>query len=556
MRDRVKSPNNKKEGQSLQSQRDEKATNEKWGGDIFSYDINQAMNEFNTLKDKSSKGTLSQEEQALIQTRYGGDLSSWDSKRLYDEYNADLNFVNFIDAANAAKNEAVAQAKKDEAQKLQYADTRRSLMEKYIPETLLAQGVANTGYTADALLKAENNYNQYALGAMSDRAQAEQSAMQQYQDAASAYKQKMDEDAYTRFLEREKEKESAKAIQDAYVQTIDAYVKEGYIETKDAAIEALRAYGADEETVQRYSDYWDKTHEQGNTTNQEGGSNTTPTTPNTTPTTPNNKPNSSTPPQTQEANRNPTQAVKPNTAKAMGAGDELNTFGHWHRDFSNQVGDVFSVKYVGADGIAKAGKLKTDHFYGKETDVGQEAQSKGYEEGEVFVYRGALYVAGKNGVYSIADTRDASAVYEAILPAFGEQESISFVAQPSQPYSVTAMAKDDPLNNGDYYWRDLVSSGGDVFSVKYINGAGEELPAKLKTDSYSGHLNEGYSTSDTAVSKYARELGITKGTVFLYDGKLYVVVPGNYIYSIQKTRDYYDMLEILRNGYNSQQSGK
>ena len=52
----------------------------------------------------------------------------------------------------ANKNNAITAAKDTEANKVQYADTRRQLMEKYIPETLLAQGIANTGYTADDFL--------------------------------------------------------------------------------------------------------------------------------------------------------------------------------------------------------------------------------------------------------------------------------------------------------------------------------------------------------------------------------------------------------------------
>lgn len=162
---------------SLSGQRD--TINQKYGGDITAYDFNAS---------------------------YSGDASN--RKQAYADYRADLNFVNYINALEQSKNDAIAQAKRNESQKLQYADTRRQLMQKYIPETLLAQGIANTGYTADALLKAENNYNQYAIGAMNDRANAEQDIMKQYQDSYNEYKKEYDEKAYERFLDEQSNKGS------------------------------------------------------------------------------------------------------------------------------------------------------------------------------------------------------------------------------------------------------------------------------------------------------------------------------------------------------------
>lgn len=167
------------------------------------------------------------EQKNKINQKYGGDINAYDfeasyvgdanaKNKAYADYMADKNFVSYIDGLEQNKTDAINQAKKNESQKLQYADTRRQLMQKYIPETLLAQGIANTGYTADALLKAENNYNQYAIGAMNDRANAEQDVMKQYQDSYNEYKKEYDEKAYERFLGEQdriaQEEESKKTL--------------------------------------------------------------------------------------------------------------------------------------------------------------------------------------------------------------------------------------------------------------------------------------------------------------------------------------------------------
>ncbi len=186
---------------SLYNQRDDIAN--KWkvkdvngvvaeNGDIHSFDIN---------KEKANYGL------------YGYDSAD----EMYSAYNNDLNFVRRIDELDTAKQEQMDLAKKAEAQKLQYADTRRTLMEKYIPETLLAQGVANTGYTADALLKAENNYNQYALGAMNEKANAEQNALRSYQDAYALAKKERDQTAYKNFLEQSEIERARAELYDEYL---------------------------------------------------------------------------------------------------------------------------------------------------------------------------------------------------------------------------------------------------------------------------------------------------------------------------------------------------
>jgi hypothetical protein len=180
----------------------------KWGGDTLNYDIQSAIKNYDNSLAEYNNAATTADRKAVINSMYGGDITKWNKDTAYDEYMNDLNFINRVDSLNQGYTGAMDAAQKAESRAMQYADTRRQLMQKYIPETLLAQGVANTGYTADALLKAENNYNQYVMGAMSDRANAEQNALQSYQDALQTYK--MDKAA--------KDYETFKQQQDKYAQ--------------------------------------------------------------------------------------------------------------------------------------------------------------------------------------------------------------------------------------------------------------------------------------------------------------------------------------------------
>lgn len=194
-------------------------------GDIHSFDIN---------KEKANYGLYG----------YGS------ADEMYSAYNNDLNFVNRINELDMAKQEQMDAAKKAESQKLQYADTRRTLMEKYIPETLLAHGVANTGYTADALLKAENNYNQYVLGAMNEKANTEQNALKAYQDAYALAKQERDQKAYENFVEANKTQNKL------YSDAITAIEDEGSEVSMDYINEMLKAGGASQETIDKVNAYY------------------------------------------------------------------------------------------------------------------------------------------------------------------------------------------------------------------------------------------------------------------------------------------------------------
>lgn len=197
------------------------ALKKKWGGDTLNYDINGAIKGYDANLAKYNDAATSQAEKDKINAIYGGDITTWDNKNAYANYMSDLSYIQSVDALNNAYTGAVDKAKQSESRAMQYADTRRQLMQKYLPETLMAQGVAHTGYTADALLKAENNYNQYVLGAMGDRAAAEQDAFQSYQDALQGYKTQKAQNDYQVFLNRQAQDEQSKATYAQFIASID-----------------------------------------------------------------------------------------------------------------------------------------------------------------------------------------------------------------------------------------------------------------------------------------------------------------------------------------------
>lgn len=224
---------------------------QKWGGDPHSFDIKGTIKSYDTNLAKYNDVNTSQAEKDAINKQYGGDITKWDNKTAYDDYMADLKYIDYVDNLNEGHNAVVNSARNTESQKMQYADTRRQLMQKYLPETLMAQGVANTGYTADALLKAENNYNQYVLGAMNERAATEQDAMQSYRDALGQFKQEQSEEAYGKFLEAQKED---KALYNA---GIDLVNNATYDKTQLDMWLKSNGVSPDDETYKKVMDYYD-----------------------------------------------------------------------------------------------------------------------------------------------------------------------------------------------------------------------------------------------------------------------------------------------------------
>lgn len=91
-------------------------------------------------------------------------------------YNALANTIAGYDADYLREAEEAKRAE-------EYANNRRSLIEKYMPETLAAMGYANTGLAGDALLKMNNAYDNYII-------QAQDKAARNQNDLMSAYRQK------------------------------------------------------------------------------------------------------------------------------------------------------------------------------------------------------------------------------------------------------------------------------------------------------------------------------------------------------------------------------
>lgn len=141
---------------------------------------------------------------ATYEKQYGGNLFDIDLNTFTDEtqrqqFLKDRSDYGTLTAYRDTYNSQVELAKKEQAEKESYANTRRMLMERYIPETLQAMGLANTGLAADALLRFENNYNNYVLGAKSESQQAQSNAMQSYRDAWKNYTMQKDAEEIEKF---------------------------------------------------------------------------------------------------------------------------------------------------------------------------------------------------------------------------------------------------------------------------------------------------------------------------------------------------------------------
>ena len=212
---------------SISAQVDERK--KKWGGDIYSFDAY-------ANKDKYQDYGFNSVEDYMA------------------SYNNDMDYVTRFDTATLAKQEAEEAARKTESQQLQYADTRRQLMEKYIPETLLAQGIANTGYTADALLKAENNYNQYATNAMNTRAETEQNILKDYQTTLKNMQKDYADTAYKNFLEQNTREEEAIKDQTALYNDMATLIDKGF--TWEQVEQLGRNNGATDDTIGKAAEYF------------------------------------------------------------------------------------------------------------------------------------------------------------------------------------------------------------------------------------------------------------------------------------------------------------
>ena len=105
-------------------------------------------------------------------------------KQIYNPYSFDTSsYDGARDAADSTYEKLKAEAEKTARQKKAYADTRSALMYKYLPDTMNAMGLSNTGLASQAAISMDNNYNQYVMGAMSEEAKAKEDAMYNYRQA-------------------------------------------------------------------------------------------------------------------------------------------------------------------------------------------------------------------------------------------------------------------------------------------------------------------------------------------------------------------------------------
>ena len=125
-------------------------------------------------------------------TKYGAgimdiDPSDIDNAEDRKKYFEDYGLFNTIYSA-VANYDAEALAEQKKAQEAEeYANTRRLLMERYLPEMIRSMGYANTGLAADALTGINASYDNYALNARETAAANTNAAMSRYQQAIADY---------------------------------------------------------------------------------------------------------------------------------------------------------------------------------------------------------------------------------------------------------------------------------------------------------------------------------------------------------------------------------
>jgi hypothetical protein len=126
-----------------------------------------------------------------INDYYGGNILTYDpssldaegKKKYYEDYGLYTTVSSAISNYDA---EVLAEQKKAQEAE-EYANTRRLLMERYLPEMIRSMGYANTGLAADALTGINASYDNYALNARESAAENTNAAMKRYQQAIADY---------------------------------------------------------------------------------------------------------------------------------------------------------------------------------------------------------------------------------------------------------------------------------------------------------------------------------------------------------------------------------
>ena len=126
-----------------------------------------------------------------INKYYGGNILTYDPSTLDAEgkkkYYEDYGLYNTVYSAISNYDAEVLAEQKKAKEAAEYANTRRLLMERYLPETIRAMGYANTGLAADAMTGIDAAYQNYALNAKENANEAQNDAMRRYQQAVSDY---------------------------------------------------------------------------------------------------------------------------------------------------------------------------------------------------------------------------------------------------------------------------------------------------------------------------------------------------------------------------------
>jgi hypothetical protein len=132
-----------------------------------------------------------------INQKYGGDILNYDSTKPFQDsndaernqyYNDRRNYETLYNTISNYDNEWMAQQKALQRAE-EYANTRKALLERYLPETLAAMGYANTGLSSDAMIKLNNSYENYALDAQEKVAQNQADILAKYQQSITDVKQ-------------------------------------------------------------------------------------------------------------------------------------------------------------------------------------------------------------------------------------------------------------------------------------------------------------------------------------------------------------------------------
>lgn len=119
---------------------------------------------------------------------YGGDILGYqntdafkglDSSSQNNYYNDRTYFTNLygnVSAYDSEWNLNQANLKREQ----EYANTRKMLMQRYMPETLARMGYANTGAAGDAMMKLNNTYDNYAMNSQNNALDNEKTLFSQY----------------------------------------------------------------------------------------------------------------------------------------------------------------------------------------------------------------------------------------------------------------------------------------------------------------------------------------------------------------------------------------